>query len=41
MVIIIPVDVIAPSTGVPWTIDDSNSCVNTFRSEQTLIIIIG
>jgi hypothetical protein len=30
MVIIIPVDVIAPSTGVPWTIDDSNSYVNTF-----------
>jgi hypothetical protein len=32
-------DVIIPSKGVPWTIDDSNSCVNTFRLKQTLITI--
>jgi hypothetical protein len=32
-------NIIAPLTGVAWAIDDSNSCVNTFRSEQTLIII--
>jgi hypothetical protein len=32
-------DVIVPSKGVPWPFDDSNSCVNTFRLEQTLITI--
>jgi glutaredoxin 2 len=33
-------NVIVPSKGVPWIIDDdSNSCIETLRLEQTLITI--